>query len=177
MMTTGCLALSVSSTGSFSLEHCAPRSSTSQARISFSILDWIVFSGTVPRIIFHLHESRLSVSSTGSFSLERNGRPRLPDPKYAFSILDWIVFSGTQILPKIEPAIKRAFSILDWIVFSGTSRLTRPNSTAGPFSILDWIVFSGTMTELGISVFDAHFQYPRLDRFLWNSANRYRGSL
>ncbi len=40
---------------------------------------------------------------------------------------------------------------------------------AWSFSILDWIVFSGTQATFeSVSTLQEAFQYPRLDRFLWN---------
>ncbi len=38
------------------------------------------------------------------------------------------------------------------------------------FSILDWIVFSGTDPHANTPEGSVIFQYPRLDRFLWNRA-------
>ncbi len=66
--------LSVSSTGSFSLEPYTPLSLMSSI-LTFSILDWIVFSGTPRAKPWSVAKSLLSVSSTGSFSLEQKALP------------------------------------------------------------------------------------------------------
>ncbi len=161
-------SLSVSSTGSFSLEP-APNK---RARVMSSIL---------------------SVSSTGSFSLEPNQRawaslthsvfqyPRLD--RFLWNILVYLAALVTQHLsvsstgsfslehPHSEPAAApQTLSVSSTGSFSLELAIARKIAKDGtPFSILDWIVFSGTRLAYNGNGNHQDFQYPRLDRFLWNN--------
>ncbi len=76
----------------------------------FSILDWIVFSGTRLPVQPTKDDIQLSVSSTGSFSLEQRERDIERLRNTSFSILDWIVFSGTLPSPRC-PKTNRNLSV------------------------------------------------------------------
>ncbi len=135
-------ALSVSSTGSFSLE-----------------LHGSVFIFTV---------DELSVSSTGSFSLELYPPRMEQSPRDTFSILDWIVFSGTFLLIQVQiPGQLLSVSS------TGSFSLEHPTSCGHDalyiifqYPRLDRFLWN--FLSNNCIVFSVYFQYPRLDRFLWN---------
>ncbi len=161
--------LSVSSTGSFSLEpnlaivdddyglifqyprldrflwnHLTGKASVSSIS-TFSILDWIVFSGTIGRVS----------------AMRRIG--------YAFQYprLDRFLWNPFSPAREGQLFVDFQYPRLDRFLWNRCSPTNTPHCP-GSFSILDWIVFSGTIPSISEDGRLTDFQYPRLDRFLWN---------
>ncbi len=136
---------------------------------TFSILDWIVFSGTQLLVSVPAKQDGLSVSSTGSFSLE----PRKATGNLAQVQLLSVSSTGSFSLePYCHLAIGKHRTLFQyprldrflWNLFIIVSSFSGPVlsvSSTGSFSLEPSL-----KNDFGYLIIV--FQYPRLDRFLWN---------